>query len=197
MRQRNRLLSDAGAEPAWLSALEAQMAEHGTAIGDARGRLVALLNAGLMTRPEGQFPRATVALEGWDQGDLTIGLKQSRARDAVAGRALVGPHRCDLVVTHVAKAQAAALCSTGEQKALLLGLILAHAALVAQQTGRAPILLLDEVAAHLDPGRRAALFEQLAETGSQIWLTGTELSLFDAIGPAASRFTVRDGLIGG
>jgi DNA replication and repair protein RecF len=120
---------------------------------------------------------------------LAAELAAGRARDAAAGRALAGPHRSDLVVTHAAKQQAAALCSTGEQKALLLGIVLAHADLVAERTGRAPILLLDEVAAHLDPLRRAALFDRLAGRG-QVWITGTEPALFDAIGTDATRIAL-------
>lgn len=194
MRQRNRLLAgEAPADPAWLSALEKQMAEHGIALMQARAYLVALLNAGIAEPPPGQFPHAQVAIEGWAGGDLAAELGQSRARDAAAGRTLAGPHRADLRVTHVAKQQAAALCSTGEQKALLLGIILAHAALVAAQTGRPPVLLLDEIAAHLDPQRRAALFERLADTGSQVWMTGTEPGLFEALGGGASHFKIEDG----
>ena len=119
-------------------------------------------------------------------------LARQRRRDAAAGRSLSGPHRHDLAVTHVAKGQAAALCSTGEQKALLLSILLAHAALVADERGQPPVLLLDEVAAHLDPLRRAALFDRLAETGGQIWMTGTEPSLFSDL-TAATRLTVTAG----
>jgi DNA replication and repair protein RecF len=195
MRQRNRLLADGGGEASWMTALEAQMAEHGLALAEARARMVVLLNAGLAEAPEGHFPRAHVALEGWALGDLAADLRDSRPRDIAASRTLVGPHRIDMIVTHSVKAQPAAQSSTGEQKALLLGIILAHAALLAAQTTRPPILLLDEVAAHLDPARRAALFERLSATRSQVWMTGTEPSLFDAIGDDASRFTVRDGQI--
>ncbi len=195
MRQRNRLLADGGGDAQWLTALESQMAEHGVAVAEARARLAVLLNAGFGDHPDAHFPRAQIALEGWALGDLAADLKDSRPRDIAAGRTLVGPHRTDLIVTHTAKAQLAAQSSTGEQKALLLGIILAHAALVAQQTGRPPILLLDEVAAHLDPARRAVLFERLAATRSQVWMTGTEPSLFAAIGDDASRFVVSDGRI--
>jgi DNA replication and repair protein RecF len=123
---------------------------------------------------------------------LAMRLARQRRRDAAAGRSLSGPHRHDLAVTHVAKGQAAALCSTGEQKALLLSILLAHAALVADERGQPPVLLLDEVAAHLDPLRRAALFDRLAETGGQIWMTGTEPSLFSDL-TAATRLTVTAG----
>ena len=114
--------------------------------------------------------------------------------NAAAGRALAGPHRADLIVTHLGKGQPASLCSTGEQKALLLGLVLAHAELVAERVGRAPILLLDEVAAHLDPSRRAALFERLSG-GGQVWMTGTEPALFDAVPGGATRYRVEAGRI--
>ena len=141
------------------------------------------------------FARAGLVIEGWqgDAGLLAAELRDNRRRDAAAGRALAGPHRADLIVTHLDKGQPAHLCSTGEQKALLLGLVLAHAELVADRVGRAPILLLDEVAAHLDPSRRVALFERLAGRG-QIWMTGTEPELFEGIG-AATRYTVRDGTV--
>ena len=147
----------------------------------------------LLAQPEGPFARAGLAIEGDDATDLTTRLRAGRARDAAAGRTLTGPHRQDLAVTHLGKGQAAHLCSTGEQKALLLAIVLAHAELVADRTGRAPILLLDEVAAHLDPARRAALFERLARRG-QVWMTGTEPALFAEAG-AATRLSVRDGAI--
>ena len=141
--------------------------------------------------PQSEFASAKVALEGWADSDLAAGLKASRGRDAAAGRATVGPHRQDLAVTHRAKAMPAALSSTGEQKALLLGLVLAHAGLVAERRGAPPILLLDEVAAHLDPRRRDALFARLEGCG-QVWMTATEAAVFDSIGQA-SRFHVEGG----
>lgn len=180
MRARNRLLAeDTPPDREWLSALEAQMAEHGAAIDTARRETVAALAERLIDQPDGPFARAGLALEGWTGAGETLAadLADSRRRDAAAGRALVGPHRSDLAVTHLGKDQAAGLCSTGEQKALLLGLILAHADLVAERTGAAPVLLLDEVAAHLDPIRRAALFDRLSGKG-QVWMTGTEDALF-------------------
>lgn len=195
MRQRNRILAEGEApDPDWLTALEARMAEHGEAIDAARRETVALLAARLTEQPEGPFARAGLALDDTPVADLARALADSRRRDAAAGRTLVGPHRSDLAVTHLAKAQAAALCSTGEQKALLLGIVLAHAELVAAHTGRAPILLLDEVAAHLDPRRRAALFERLAGSG-QVWMTGTEPALFEAVPGEATRYRVADGLV--
>ena len=202
MRARNRLLSgDQRPDPTWLSALEAQLAEHGLAVAQARARTITALDARLVTQPDGPFARAGVALSGWqaDAGMTEEGyraaLSASRAADIAAGRTLIGPHRTDLAVTHLGKAQPAALCSTGEQKALLLGLVLGHADLVAELSGRRPILLLDEVAAHLDPRRRAALFERLAAGGGQVWMTGTEPALFSEAGGGADAFLVSDGQI--
>ncbi|WP_203309236.1 DNA replication/repair protein RecF [Sphingomonas beigongshangi] len=195
MRARNRLLAEEGRpDPAWLAALEAQMAEHGEKIEVARRNTVNLLADALAEQPEGPFARAGLLLEGWQGGAdrLLDDLRAGRARDAAAGRALVGPHRSDLVVTHLGKRQLAALSSTGEQKALLLGIVLAHAELVAARVGRPPVLLLDEVAAHLDPRRRAALFERLAGRG-QVWMTGTEPALFEAIGAEATRIALGGG----
>ena len=192
MRARNKLLAETeGWDEAWLAALEARMAEHGAAIAEARAATVAALGARLAAAPDGPFARAALRLEGGDAADLAA----SRARDAAAGRTLAGPHRADLAVTHEGKSQPAALASTGEQKALLIGLILAHAELVAERTGRRPILLLDEIAAHLDPLRRAALFERLGAAGGQVWMTGTEPALFAGIGGEASWFAVADGAV--
>jgi DNA replication and repair protein RecF len=195
MRARNKLLAEPeGADPAWLAALEAGMTEHGVAIATARERTVAALAERLAEAPPAPFARAGLMLDGWRAGDLAAELRAGRRRDAAAGRTLAGPHRTDLIVTHLDKGQAAALCSTGEQKALLLGIVLAHADLVAERAGRRPILLLDEVAAHLDPRRRAALFARLAAGGGQVWMTGTEAALFDEAG-AATRLAVADGSI--
>ncbi len=192
MRARNRLLADEGRPDGdWLSALEAQMAEHGAAVDAARRETVTLLGTRLAHQDDSPFPRAGLTLEGWagDTTRLQSDLAQGRARDAAAGRTLGGPHRVDLIVTHLDKERAASLASTGEQKALLLGIVLAHADLVAERTGQSPVLLLDEVAAHLDPARRAALFARLAGRG-QVWMTGTEDALFDAIGAQATRIAV-------
>ena len=195
MRARNKLLAEPdGADPAWLAALEAGMAEHGAALGKARARTVEALSAAMSSLPDDDFPRSSLALAGWDGGDLAAQLKSNRGRDAAAGRATVGPHRQDLDVTHLAKAQPASRGSTGEQKALLLGIVLAHADLVAERRGHRPILLLDEVAAHLDPDRRAALFARLEGRG-QVWMTATEARLFDAIGIGANRFHVEEGRV--
>ncbi len=203
MRSRNRLLVDPRrADPAWLTALETQMGDHGERIATARADLVAHLNARLEVQPDAPFARPHLAIEGGaiergaGEGDppLATRLAQERRRDAAAGRTLSGPHRSDLGVVHVAKQQAAALCSTGEQKAMLLSIILAHSALIADHIGRPPVLLLDEIAAHLDPARRAALFDRLVETGGQVWMTGTETSLFKEL-TSCSGFEVTSGQV--
>lgn len=200
MRQRNRLLAESQPDPAWLSALERAMAEHGCEIARARAVTVAALAATLAAAPDGIFARAEVSISGWpedpalNESGFAAGLARLRAADAAAGRATTGPHRSDFAVHHAAKAQPAARCSTGEQKALLLGIVLAHAELVAVRTGAPPILLLDEVAAHLDARRRGALFERLAASGAQVWMTGTESALFEGISRATRRVII-DGAI--
>jgi DNA replication and repair protein RecF len=193
MRSRNKLLAEPErADPSWLDALEAQMAEHGAAIMEARQRTIDGLGGWLNRQPEGPFARAAVAIE---QGGDLAALRSFRARDAAAGRTLNGPHRADLLVRHIDKDQPADRCSTGEQKALLLNITLAHADLVAAQRGMRPILLLDEVAAHLDPSRRAALFERLAVGGGQVWMTGTEPALFADAPKETQRLTVSGGTL--
>nr|WP_294851600.1 DNA replication/repair protein RecF [uncultured Sphingomonas sp.] len=193
-RARNKLLADPDhADPDWLTALELGMAEHGQAVAEARARTVSALSDVIAAAPDAGFPRASLALEGWTATDLAAQLRANRGRDAAAGRTTEGPHRQDLVVTHLGKGQPAARGSTGEQKALLIGIILAHAALVAERRGAPPILLLDEVAAHLDPNRRLALFERLSGKG-QVWMTATEPSLFEGI-TAATRFHVENGTV--
>ena len=189
MQQRNRLLSGGvAADPLWLDALEAQMAESASAIEAARNWVVEALSMQLLATPSGPFAMPRIQLvdkvAGAD-GNLAAVWRKGRSRDATAGRTLVGPHRADLEVLHSASGQVAEQCSTGEQKALLLSLILAHAALVSAQRDAPPILLLDEVAAHLDPSRRTALFGLLADTGAQVWMTGTEPELFKGIGTSA------------
>jgi DNA replication and repair protein RecF len=193
MRARNKLLSDERWDEVWVDSLEQAMAEHGGALSDARARTVEALSRQLEAAPDDEFARAAISLEGLPTPDLQATLRANRARDAAAGRAIEGPHRQDLAVMHRAKAMPATSCSTGEQKALLLGLVLAHAELVAERRGEPPILLLDEVAAHLDPKRRAALFRRLEGRG-QVWMTATESALFDGIG-AASRFHLGAGRI--
>jgi DNA replication and repair protein RecF len=205
LRERNRLLSsDERPDPAWLDALEADAAAQGVAIAAARRDTLQALQAMIAQTPESPFPRALLALEG--DIDARVGLEpalttedwlraafaEARQRDAAAGRALVGPHRSDLVVTHAAKGQAAASCSTGEQKALLIGLSLAQTRLVAQASGRRPLLLLDEVAAHLDATRRAALFDIITDLGVQAWMTGTDVALFEALADRAQQWTITE-----
>ena len=192
MRARNKLLADVGHDQAWLDALEEAMAEHGSAIAEARARATDALEQRLAEVPDDEFARAAIAIEGWDNGDLAATLRANRSRDSTAGRTTEGPHRQDLAVSHRAKQMPAAQSSTGEQKALLLGLVLAHADLVADRRGEPPLLLLDEVAAHLDPKRRAALFARLQGRG-QVWMTATEAALFEGVG--GSRFHIRPGQI--
>ena len=196
MRARNKLLGEERPDPAWLGALETRLAEHGIALAEARAAAVDSLSERLTDAPDGPFARARIAIEGWQPAGEEAFLQElarGRGRDAAAGRTLAGPHRSDLEVVHAGKAQPAARCSTGEQKALLLGLVLAHADLVGERAGRRPVLLLDEVAAHLDPSRRAALFERLEKAGGQVWMTGTEVSLFQAVEGASSWFSVAGG----
>ena len=199
MRERNRVLKDGG-DPRWLTALEAQMAEHGVAL--ARGRahaLAALLAAQADPSGEpGAFPRAEAEIAGAFDAqaapeDFAATLHDARPRDAQAGRALTGPHRSDLAVRYAEKDAPAAECSTGEQKALLVSLILANARALHAETGAAPILLLDEIAAHFDEARRASLFAEIAALGAQAWMTGTEPGLFDAMGAGAQCLAVREG----
>jgi DNA replication and repair protein RecF len=189
MQQRNRLLAGGvAADPLWLDALEAQMAESGNAIQAARASVVEALSDQLLKTPSGPFATPQIKLVdkvAAADDDLASAWRKGRSRDAAAGRTLLGPHRADLEVLHSASGQVAEQCSTGEQKALLLSLILAHAALVSVQRDTPPILLLDEVAAHLDPARRTALFGLLANTGAQVWMTGTEPELFNGIGASA------------
>lgn len=207
MRARNRLLTEenGAADPAWLAALERKMVEHGVCVAEARRDTVAALAERLAQAPESLFARARVRVDGWAENELEMlvggdvedafaaELRQRRRQDAAAGRATLGPHRTDLIVVHAGKDMPAERCSTGEQKALLLGLILAHAELVGERMGRRPVLLLDEVAAHLDAGRRDALFERLVRSGGQVWMTGTDRSLFAGLEGAASFVGVQEG----
>jgi DNA replication and repair protein RecF len=199
LKQRNRMLSEGQRDAAWFDAIEARLAEHGAAIVQARASTLDQLSAEMAAMPPSPFARPILTLTGDDLTEadaLAEAYRSGRARDSGAGRTLVGPHRADLEVTHAGHGQPAAHCSTGEQKALLLSLILAHSTLVKRLRGAPPILLLDEVAAHLDPDRRAALFERLADTGSQVWMTGTEEGLFESAGPDAMRVRVADGALG-
>jgi DNA replication and repair protein RecF len=206
MRERMRLLRDGTGDAAWLAALEEQVAAHGVAVAAARRDLVARLDR-VAAEADGPFPRPSLALDGaveaWlddrpalaAEDSLRARLAESRGRDAEAGSAQWGPHRSDLAVFNRGRAMPAAECSTGEQKALLIAILLAHARLQADLRDAAPILLLDEVAAHLDAARRAALFETLLGLGAQAWLTGTDEALFRDLDGAAQFFRVRDAAI--
>jgi len=205
LRSRNRLLENPRPDPAWLDAAEHKTAEIAVAVAAARAETVARLSAALAARREDltAFPTAAVALDGWiDAAVLTTPavevedryravLKASRARDASAGRTLEGPHLTDLAVRYREKGISAASASTGEQKALLIGLVLAHAMLAADMTGAAPVILLDEVVAHLDPDRRTALFAALEELGSQVWMTGADPTAFAELAGRADVIDVR------
>jgi DNA replication and repair protein RecF len=195
MRERTRLLAEETTDVAWLAALEARLARAGALIADARARSLDALRAEIATRGEGIFPRADLTLLGsWEQAagagagadeleaNLAAALAAARPRDQAAGRPLVGPHRGDLLVTHHAKGRPAAECSTGEQKALILNLVLAQAARLSRANSQPnPILLLDEVAAHLDSQRRAALFDEIEALSLQAFLTGTDEALFETL----------------
>lgn len=210
MRDRNKLLSDQGlrADAAWLSALEARMAEHAVAVAVARLEFAGQIAGQIAASPDTAFPKAELALDGELEAILLDGaapveaetiyrdmLRDQRALDAKIGRTSTGPHKTDFVVTHAPKCMRADLCSTGEQKALLVGLILANARLQTGLRGRAPLMLMDEVAAHLDHDRRHALFAALAGLGSQCWLTGTDISLFSGLKETSEFFNVADGQI--
>lgn len=206
MRERNRLLAEGRADPLWLDALEVRMAEHGVAVAAARLDAVARLQAAVEMGGSA-FPAADLAVEGQIEADLAAApaveaedryrqrLKAARMRDAAAGRAGDGPHLSDLKAVHRAKAMPAGLCSTGEQKALLIGVTLAAARLVRAETGAAPVLLLDEVAAHLDARRRGALFDDVLALGSQAWMSGTDAALFAPLGGRAQFFTIGSGTV--
>ena len=212
MRQRNRLLEEpAGSQTdAWLTAAETQLAALGSAVIAARQELAGLLAAIIAERrdPSDPFPTALLAVEG-DLEEAARGgeaagaieerliaeLRDGRYRDRAAGRTLVGPHRAEFAIRHEQKDMEAARCSTGEQKALLVGLVLAHAALTRTVSGMAPIMLLDEIAAHLDPARRAALFDRIDTVGGQAFMTGTDRSLFEALDNRAQYVRVENGAL--
>jgi DNA replication and repair protein RecF len=207
LRSRNKLLEEGSSDPRWLDAVEHETAELAIAVAAARIDTVARL-AGLIAETvtaDAVFPYAEIALGGWMEDKIASGnaadaedlyrarLRELRNRDRAAGRTTEGPHASDLSVRHGPKRMPAERCSTGEQKALLLGLILAHARLVARLSGTTPLVLLDEVAAHLDPDRRAALYAVLTELGAQVWLTGADPQAFAELGPDSALFRIASG----
>ncbi|MFN3824084.1 MAG: DNA replication/repair protein RecF [Pseudorhodobacter sp.] len=197
MRDRNRLLRDQVSDPHWYGALEARMAEAAGLIGANRAATLERLGAAQEGAETG-FPRADLALvfPEPEPDDLATALAEGRRRDMAAGRTLAGPHRADLAAVHHAKGEAAAQCSTGEQKALMISVILANARALAADHGRAPVILLDEIAAHLDAARRAMLYDEISALGAQAVMTGTEAHLFAALGDRAQAFEVteQDGI---
>jgi DNA replication and repair protein RecF len=209
LRSRNRLLEDVRPDPHWLDAIEHETAELAVAVSALRVETVNWLQATLAVRkrPASAFPAAEIALHGWMEQLVPVEpavevedryrtlLRDNRGRDAAAGRTLEGPHLTDLAVAHADKQISAADASTGEQKALLIGLVLAHAGLLAEMSGFAPVLLLDEVIAHLDPARRAALYAELDELGAQAWMTGADASAFVDIEASADMFEVLPGQV--
>jgi len=193
MRERARLLKYGPRDPAWLDGLESEMVEAGLAMAKARRETVARLNSALAERV-GAFPAAQLSLDA-DDADDTLGerLARARIRDAEAGRTTVGPHLVDLTVRHTQKRTDARECSTGEQKALLISIVLADARELSRaRNGLCPLLLLDEIAAHLDVTRRAALFDEILELGAQAWMTGTDIEMFAPLRAKADLFEVAD-----
>jgi DNA replication and repair protein RecF len=209
LRSRNRLLEDPRPDPHWLDAVEHETAELAVAVTALRVETVSRLAAALAARREASsaFPSAEIALDGWMERLVPIHpaieiedryrqvLRDNRARDAVAGRTLDGPHLSDLTVIYAPKSIPAADASTGEQKALLIGLVLAHAGLLAEMSGFAPVLLLDEVVAHLDPSRRAALYAELGTIGAQAFLTGADAAAFADVATRADVLEVSPGQV--
>jgi DNA replication and repair protein RecF len=208
LRSRNRLLEVRNYDDHWCDAIERETAELAVAVAAMRGQTGTKLAAMLRTRGDASaFPSAQIMLDGWMENALMSEpatavedryreiLRAGRARDAAAGRTLDGPHLTDLQVIYAPKNMPARDASTGEQKALLIGLVLAHANLVAEMTGITPLLLLDEVVAHLDPVRRIALFNELAKLGAQVWMTGADPAAFTGIGATGEVFDVDSGRI--
>ena len=208
LRSRNRLLEDRNFNAHWCDAIERETAELAVAVAAQRGQTLQRLSAMLAARgSKSAFPSALIALDGWMESALLTEpatavedryrdmLRESRVKDAAAGRTLNGPHLTDLQVIYAPKNMPARDASTGEQKALLIGLVLAHANLVAEMTGITPLLLLDEIVAHLDPGRRAALFDELSALGAQVWMTGADPAAFTDLGARADVFAVDAGTV--
>jgi DNA replication and repair protein RecF len=206
LRERSRILRDGPADPAWLAALEEVMAEQGVAVAAGRREAVQRLDS-TCAEAEGPFPRARLtlvgAVEGWleampalaAEAEFASALAGNRQSDAQIGGAIIGPHRSDLAVELADKGIAAEFASTGEQKALLISIVLAHSTLLRAIRGQPPLLLLDEIAAHLDAGRRAALFEALLRLDGQVWLTGTDEALFAPLRCQAQFLSVHDGTL--
>ncbi|HXO90560.1 MAG TPA: DNA replication/repair protein RecF [Stellaceae bacterium] len=206
LRERSRILRDGPADPAWLAALEEVMAEQGVAVAAGRREAVQRLDS-TCAEAEGPFPRARLtlvgAVEGWleampalaAEAEFASALAGNRQSDAQIGGAIIGPHRSDLAVELADKGIAAEFASTGEQKALLISIVLAHSTLQRAIRGQPPLLLLDEIAAHLDAGRRAALFEALLRLDGQVWLTGTDEALFAPLRYQAQFLSVNDGTL--
>jgi DNA replication and repair protein RecF len=207
LRSRNRLLEVRNYDDHWCDAIERETAELAVAVAAMRGQTVTKLAAMLARGEASAFPSVQIMLDGWMENALLTEpatavedryreiLRDSRARDAAAGRTLDGPHLTDLQVIYAPKNMPARDASTGEQKALLIGLVLAHANLVAEMTGITPLLLLDEVVAHLDPSRRRALFDELAKLGAQVWMTGADPAAFTDVGASGEIFDVDSGRI--
>jgi DNA replication and repair protein RecF len=207
LRSRNRLLEEPRPDAHWLDAIEHETAELAVAVTALRVETVRRLQAAIAARAASAFPAAEIALAGWMDKLVPLHpavevedryravLRDNRARDAAAGRTLDGPHLTDLAVTYAPKGIPAADASTGEQKALLIGLVLAHAGLIAAMSGISPVLLLDEVVAHLDPARRAALYSELGTLGAQAWLTGADAAAFADIAAEADVFDVLPGQV--
>jgi DNA replication and repair protein RecF len=209
LRSRNRLLEAFVPDPHWLDAVEHETAELAVAVAAARRETVQRLGDAIMARPRDAtpFPSARIRLTGWMEAELAVEpagaiedhyravLRANRGRDAAAGRTLEGPHLSDLTVMHADKDMPAAQASTGEQKALLIGLVLAHAELVASLSGTAPVLLLDEVVAHLDPARRRALYDRIEALGAQVWMTGADPAAFADLAGRAPVFEVAPGQV--
>src|SRR5215212_5981701 len=205
LRSRNRLLEDPRPDPHWLDAIEHETAELAVAVAAQRAETVHRLQGALAVRKDDVFPSAEIALDGWMERLLREHpaveieeryrgiLKDNRAKDAAAGRTLDGPHLTDLSVVYSPKDIPAADASTGEQKALLIGLVLAHAGLLNEMTGFAPVLLLDEVVAHLDPDRRTALYAALGRLGAQVFMTGADPAAFAEVASQADVFCVSPG----
>src|SRR5205085_4760867 len=208
LRSRNRLLETRNYDDHWCDAIERETAELAVAVAATRGQTAARLTGMLNARAQASaFPSAQIALDGWMENALLTEtatavedryrqiLRDNRPRDAIAGRTTDGPHLTDLQVIYAPKSMPARDASTGEQKALLIGLVLAHASLVAEMTGIVPLLLLDEVVAHLDPNRRKALFDELAKLGAQVWMSGADPAAFAEIAVSGEVFDVESGNI--